>query len=74
MRNIVGPQVREARLAHNPKLTQEDLAARLQVLEMNIDRAGVAKIEIGLRKVCDMEVVKLAEALGVTAAWLLGEE
>ena len=74
MRNIVGPRVREARLAHSPRLTQEDLAARLQVLGLNIDRVLVAKIETGIRRVSDIELIKLAQALGVTAAWLLHEE
>lgn len=71
--NIVGPRVRQARLAHRPRLTQADLAARLELRGVKIDRAGVAKIENGLRQVSDVELRALAEALGVSAAWLLGE-
>lgn len=73
--NIVGARVKEARYQHSPRITQEDLAARLEVRGMNIDRGGVAKIENGHRRVLDSEVVLLAEALNVTVSWLLlGDE
>jgi hypothetical protein len=32
----------------------------------------VAKIELGLRQVTDIEVTLLADALGVDVAWLFG--
>ena len=38
---------------------------------INIDRAGVAKIEGGHRQVSDIELVIIAEALGVTPGDLL---
>lgn len=69
--NIVGPRVRQARLA--ARLTQADLAARLELRDVRIDRAGVAKIEGAFRQVSDVELMALADALGVSAAWLLGE-
>ncbi len=66
MRNVVGPQVREARLKHQPPLTQDELAERLKKLGLEIDRVGISKIETGLRQVHDYEVVQLARALGVS--------
>jgi transcriptional regulator with XRE-family HTH domain len=73
MQNIIGPRVKQARLNTTPRLTQYQLAIRLQTLGMNIDRAGVAKIELGLRQVTDIEISILAQALGVNIAWLFGE-
>ena len=73
MKNIVGERVRQARKQFQPRLTQADLAARLQLEDWDIDRGGVAKIETGIRQVTDVEVVKLAKALQVSAGWLLGE-
>ena len=67
--NVVGPRVRQARLASG--LTQSALAARLEVRGLRIDRAGVAKIEGRLRQVSDTELLALADALGVSPAWLL---
>jgi transcriptional regulator with XRE-family HTH domain len=73
MRNIVGRRVRQARLTKKAKMTQQQLAARLQVLGMTLDRAGVAKIETGIREVTDIEVVMLAKALDVSVAWLMDD-
>ncbi len=54
-------------------MTQEALALRLQLDDWDISRSGIGKIEIGLRQVTDVEVVKLAKALDVSVAWLLGK-
>jgi len=64
--------VRQAR--RNANLTQADLAARLQLRGLRIDRAGVAKIEGGMRQVSDIELKAIADALGVRAAWLLDDQ
>lgn len=71
IKNIVGVRVREARKAARPPITQTDLIARLQVLDMVIDQPGLSKIENGQRPVTDIEVVALAKALKVTEEWLL---
>jgi hypothetical protein len=70
-KNIIGPRVRQARLRSRPRLTQQQLADRVASTGANIDRAGIAKIEIGLRCVCDFEVLVLAKALNVSISWLL---
>jgi len=72
-RNVVGPRVRQARKLATPRVSQVDLASRLQILGLNIDQSAVSKIEQGHRPVLDLEVVALASALNVSAAWLLGE-
>lgn len=71
--NIVGQRVKQARLASKPPLTQAALSKKLAKLGVNIDRAGIGKIEIGARGVLDFEVVALAKALGVKLTWLVGE-
>lgn len=71
MRNLVGPRVREARQRYQPKLTQAQLAARMQLAGFRMDRASIAKVECGLREVTDRELVALADALGVSIGWLL---
>jgi len=71
-KNIVGSRVRQARKIAKPPITQKDLAARLEVLGLEIDQAKISKIEQGIRPVFDYEIVKLAEALKVSVAWLLG--
>ena len=56
-----------------PRITQIELAARLQLLGLSIDQAGVSKIETGRRPVTDIEVAALAKALKVPVSWLLEE-
>jgi len=67
--NLVGPGIRKARLT--AKLTQGELAARLNLRGMRIDRTGVAKIELKLRQVSDVELKTIADALGTSAVELL---
>lgn len=68
--NLVGERVKEAR--GSAQLTQDKLSKQLTKLGVSIDRAGVAKIEAGIRGVLDYELVALAKALNVRVTWLLG--
>ena len=45
-------------------LTQDELAARLQVSGWDISRTGLAKVESGLRLVIDAELIVLGRVLG----------
>lgn len=69
--NLVGERVKEARGNARPSITQEELSKRLAKLGVSIDRAGVAKIETGIRGVLDFELVALAKVLDVEVTWLL---
>lgn len=71
-KNICGDRVHEARC--RARLTQSDLAAKLQVEGINIERDSVSRIEIGTRFVADYELKVLARLLKVSVAWLLGDE
>lgn len=70
-KNLIGPKIREARIAAKPHLTQAELSARLETLGVHIDRAGISKIENQERIVTDAELVALAKALKVSVPWLL---
>jgi len=67
---IVGQKIRELRAAR--ELTQEQLAAQLQVKNCDITRSALAKIEAGQRHIYVDELKALAEILRVTADELLG--
>lgn len=69
-KNICGDRVHEARC--KMKLTQSDLAARLQLSGIVIERDSISRIEIGTRFVADYELKVLAKILGVSVNWLLG--
>lgn len=71
-KNICGVRVHIAR--RKLKLTQNDLAAKLQINGINIERDSVSRIEIGTRFVADYELRELAKILNVSLNWLLGLE
>lgn len=70
-KNLCGDRVRQARV--KLKLTQEELAARLQVAGVTIERDSVSRIEKGTRFVADFELVVLAKVLKVDINWLVEE-
>ncbi len=71
-KNISGERIREARL--KKRLTQEDLAARVQVEGVIMERDSISRVEIGTRFIPDYEIPVFARVLGVSALWLLGIE
>ena len=68
-KNCCGDRVREAR--QKLRLSQSDLAARLQIAGVIIERDSISRSEIGTRFVADYEVAALARALKVSVEWLL---
>ena len=73
-RNIIGKRLKQARLAHSPPLTQDQLSGKLASAGIQLDRVAIAKIEVGLRCAFDFEVKSLATVLKVEPNWLLGAE
>ena len=69
--NISGERIRQARVIQ--KMTQSDLAARIQIKGVTMERDSISRIEHGIRFVADYELKIFAEALGVTVEWLLDE-
>lgn len=70
--NIVGPTVRQIR--EQQQLTQDEFAARCNLLGWSISRGTLAKIEARVRKVSDSEALLLARALKVDIGDLFPKE
>ena len=71
-KNVCGENVREAR--KQKKMTQEDLAAKLQVAGVLVERNSICKLETGERFVADYELAALAKILDVSMEWLVGSK
>lgn len=71
-KNLCGNRIREARLRQ--RLSQYDLAVRLQTQGILIEQDSISRIEIGTRFVADYEVKVLAKVLNVPLEWLLEED
>ena len=55
-------------------LSQEQLAAKLQLAGLNITQKAVSRMETGKRVIADYELPYLADVLDVTIYYLLGME
>lgn len=73
-KNIIGPRIKEARTRQYPKITQEELAARLRQSGVAVDRIAISNLESGKRMIADFEIKAIAKTLNVTIAWLFDED
>ncbi len=71
-KNISGDRIHQARTAM--RLSQADLAVRMQVNGVAIEREAINKIETGGRFVADYELMVFARVLGVSMEWLTGKK
>lgn len=71
-KNICGAKIKEAR--KRLKLSQEQLAAKLQLEDVILERDCISRIEIGTRFVADYELLVFSKILKVSPAYLLGLE
>lgn len=67
--NICGTQV--ALLRKKMDLSQRELADKLQLLGLDVDKNAIQRIESGQRFVTDIEIVFLSKALNATVNKLL---
>ena len=63
-KNMIGPKVKRVR--EELGWTQEKLALKCQLAGFDASRVTVAQIELGYRKVSDIEFALIARALKVT--------
>lgn len=61
--NVIGPKVKQVRESQG--MTQEELATRCNIINWDISRSTLAKIESQVRRVTDEEVALLAKALKI---------
>ncbi len=68
-KNICGEKIRQARA--KKRLTQDNLAAKMQIEGIIIERDSISRIELGTRFVPDYEIPVFARVLNVSIEWLL---
>ena len=69
-KNIIGQRVQKSRFRKN--ITQDELSAKLARIGVQIDRAGISKIENGSRCVYDFELKAFAKVMETSTEWLIG--
>ena len=70
-KNISGDRIHQARTLM--RLSQADLAARMQINGVMIEREAISKIETGDRFVTDYELLTFSKIFGVSMEWLTGQ-
>ncbi|MDE7416466.1 MAG: helix-turn-helix domain-containing protein [Lachnospiraceae bacterium] len=70
--NISGSIIRDLR--ERADLSQEQLAARLQLAGLSLNQKAVSRIETGDRVVPDFELIYFSEVFGVPVCKLLNKE
>ncbi len=69
--NICGENIANLRKAIKPKLSQNGLSKKLQLLGLDIDKNAIQRIESGKRFVTDIELKYFAEVFSTTSDALL---
>ena len=72
-RNVIGARIRKIRISAKPTVSQEDLAGRLAIRGILLDRSAVSRIENQERYLMDYEIVAIARCLKVPVARLFGD-
>ena len=67
---MIGPRIKEARKALH--YSQEDLAIRMQLSNIEISQKVISRIEKQERFVTDYELLVFSRVLHVSVGWLLG--
>lgn len=70
--NLAGKRIKQARTALG--LSQDELAARLQVENVILSQKCISRMEKGERFITDYELFMLAKVLKKDMYWLIGEE
>ena len=70
--NIVGVKV--AKLRKGLKISQRELADRLQLIELDVDKKAIQRIESGQRFVTDIELAALVKVFSVPVAELYSND
>ncbi len=64
-KNITGRRIREARVFHDPPLSQSDLAKGVSKYGVHLDQGAISRIESRSRNLSDYELLALARCLGL---------
>ncbi|MBO5341290.1 MAG: helix-turn-helix transcriptional regulator [Lachnospiraceae bacterium] len=68
--NICGAKISELRT--NLKISQRELADRLQIIGLDVDKNAIQRIEAGKRFVTDIEIIAFAKIFDISPNELLG--
>lgn len=69
--NLCGEKISELRESMVPKCSQKQLADKLQLIGLDLDKNAIQRIECGNRFVTDVEIICFCKVFGITPNTLL---
>lgn len=72
-KNVTGARIRRARMLHEPRMSQRQLARCVTKRRVKLDQGAISRIEGRSRHVLDTELVAIARSLKVPVGLLCGE-
>lgn len=69
--NISGIAIRELRLSSDPSISQRELADKMQLVGIDLDKNAIQRIEAGSRFITDIELLAFARIFDVDVSDLL---
>lgn len=63
--NITGISIRKLRLMQQPFMSQRELASRMQVEGIDLDKNAIQRIESGDRFITDIELIAFSKVFNV---------
>lgn len=64
--NYCGKKIMQLRINMNPKCSQRQLAEKLQLVGIDIDKNAIQRIECGKRFITDIEIVAFCKVFNIT--------
>ncbi|MBQ7672991.1 MAG: helix-turn-helix transcriptional regulator [Alphaproteobacteria bacterium] len=71
LNNVCGIKISELRKSAIPKQSQRQLAEKLQLIGIDIDKNAIQRIESGKRFVTDIEIIGFCTVFNVSSDYLL---
>lgn len=72
LNNVCGKRIAEYRMSM--KISQRELADRMQLVGIDLDKNAIQRIECGKRFVTDIEIIAFSKILGISYEELLSED
>ena len=69
--NLCGERIRALRLDYPSKLSQRALADKMHLIDIDVDKNAIQRIEVGKRFVTDIELIVFSKVLNVSLNELL---
>ena len=74
LNNICGAKIMELRMGMEEKCSQRQLADKLQLIGLDIDKNAIQRIECGKRYITDIEIKAFCNVFNISPNDLFSEE